>query len=427
MISVKNLSVKTATGRRLFDGFDLEVRPGETVALMGESGVGKSTIAKLLLGECPRGLVVSNGEISVLEHSPLQLSGGALRCLRQRISYIDQDPGAALTPHMTLRQLFAERSEEDPVHVMQALEIDQLIDALPSALSGGQRRRAAIVRGLVSSPEVVIFDEPTAGLDSKVLCNVGALLKTLKSAAIIVITHDEQFAQEFADRTVYLGSPPSAARNTRSGTHNAESAVFEVRELLAGHGNGPRPNPLNLKIHAGEVIAISGPSGCGKTTLLRAMLGLHTPDSGAILLHGEQLPAQLRQRNLGQRRSIGWVPQDAALSLNPAVNIGRLLRRRASTDDMSILERLRIAQCVDSKPRELSGGQRQRVLFAAAVLQEPSVLLLDEATSALDSETRDLVLAEVDRLCQQGVAVLAVSHESEICAWADQTIEIERH
>lgn len=427
MISAKNLGVKTTTGRCLFDDFHLEVRPGETVALMGESGVGKSTIAKLLLGECPSGLVVSSGEISVLEHSPLKLSGGVLRQFRQRISYIDQDPGSSLTPHMTLRQLFAERTKADPMPLATALEIEHLIDALPSQLSGGQRRRAAIIRGLISSPEIVIFDEPTAGLDSKVLSKVGSVLSALKSTSVLVITHDEQFAQAFADRIVYLGYKPGAVRNTRSGNQDAQTVVFEVCDLLAGHGDVPRTNPLNLKLHAGEVIAISGPSGCGKTTLLRAMLGLHRPDSGSVFLQGDQLPPQLWQRSLTQRQQIGWVPQDAALSLNPAVKIGRLLRHRARTEDMSILHRLRIEQYIDRKPRELSGGQRQRVLIAAAVLQKPSVLFLDEATSALDSETRDIVLAEVDSLCQTGMAVLAVSHEPEVCAWADQTIELERH
>lgn len=422
MIDVAKLCVRIdAAGEALFEHVNLRVSPGETVALMGESGVGKSTLGRALVGQLPARLRVTEGRVTVAGCEPLHLRGKRLREFRKRVSYIDQDPGAALTPHFTVRRLLAERAQVDPQPLAAFLEIEHLMDAYPAQLSGGQRRRVALARGLVSRPEAVIFDEPTAGLDAATLEKVCAALAELEGAAKLVITHDLEFAQRVADRIVRIGPPPQRVPKTRGEATARGTAVLQVRGLDAGHAGQPRPQPLDVTVHAGEVVALTGPSGCGKTTLLRAILGLHVPDAGSVAVQGVVLAPQLARRSIAQRRGIGWVPQDAALSLNPAHSVARILRQ----PDIEVCTRLGIEHLLDRRPGELSGGQRQRVLFAAAIALRPPVLLLDEATAALDPDTRDCVLGEVDRLCEAGTAVLAVSHEDAICQWADRVIALE--
>jgi spermidine/putrescine transport system ATP-binding protein len=172
---------------------------------------------------------------------------------------------------------------------------------------------------------------------------------------------------------------------------------------------------VSLQIARGEVFSLLGPSGCGKTTLLRMLAGFERPDSGRILLKGQDITALPPER-----RPLNTVFQNYALfpHLTVADNIAFGLRmagkpKAAITAAVErMLDLVRLKDHARKRPAQLSGGQRQRVAIARALVNEPEVLLLDEPLAALDLKLRQHMLAELSVIHQQvGTTFIYVTHD----------------
>lgn len=222
LLSVEGLHV-TFPGRdgaapaRAVDGVDLDIRPGEIVALVGESGCGKTTLARTLLGLVPptKGRVAFDG-------APLEYSARALKAYRKRVQLILQDPSGSQNPRHTVYDAVAEGLR---IHGFDGDERAAVAEALsraglrpperfflryPHELSGGQRQRVVIAGALVLRPELVVADEPVASLDASVRGEILALLLRLRDElglSALVVTHDLGLAWNIADRVavMYLG------------------------------------------------------------------------------------------------------------------------------------------------------------------------------------------------------------------------------
>ena len=190
---------------------------------------------------------------------------------------------------------------------------------------------------------------------------------------------------------------------------------------------------VSLTVEEGEYVAIMGPSGSGKTTLMNIIGCLDRPTSGTYELAGENV-LKLKDRELSDLRlkSIGFVfqsfqlmPRESAVE-NVALPLSYAGVRKKERRDRATkaLERVGLGDRVNFRPTQLSGGQKQRVAIARAMVNHPKILLADEPTGALDSKSGEQIMELFDRLNEEGVTIVMITHDPKIAAKAKRIIRI---
>ncbi|MFE5143443.1 ABC transporter ATP-binding protein [Streptomyces fagopyri] len=261
-----------AARARAVDGVDLDIRRGEIVALVGESGCGKTTLARSLLG-----LVPPTGGRVTFDGAPLDYSSRALKAYRKRVQLVLQDPSGSLNPRHTVYDAVAEGLRihgyggDERAAVAEALSLaglrppERFFLRYPHELSGGQRQRVVIAGALVLRPELIVADEPVASLDASVRGEILALLLRLRAElglSALVVTHDLGLAWNIADRVavMYLGrivETGEVAEVLTSPRHPYTQALLSVLPeapgapvVLTGEPPDPSRIPSGCRFHA---------------------------------------------------------------------------------------------------------------------------------------------------------------------------------
>ena len=445
---------------------------GEVLALIGESGSGKTTAGLSLLGYARPGCHIAGGRVRVGTTDVLALSRSELADFRgAKVSYVAQSAAAAFNPaqrllsqvvepaliHGLMSRRAAEAKARELFHALALPDPERIGDRYPHQVSGGQLQRVMAAMALIVDPELIVLDEPSTALDVttqvEVLRAFKRVVRDLRTTALY-ISHDLAVVAQVADRIVvmyggeakemgttgtiledaqhpYTRSLLAAAAPPGVPEAAADPAppLLDVADLTAGYGGKGRAfipvlHGISFAIAPGRVLGVIGESGCGKSTLARVVAGLLPQASGQVLLDGKVLPARVEERTREQLRAVQIVFQSADTALNPARRVGPILARRlrvyhgmrgaaAHRRVGELLDMVRLpATLADRFPEELSGGQKQRVNLARALAAEPRLLLCDEVTSALDTVVGAAVLELLAELRRElGLAMMFISHD----------------
>ncbi|MCX4163864.1 MULTISPECIES: ABC transporter ATP-binding protein [Paraburkholderia] len=386
MIEVRGLQVVAGAApgpvAQIVKGVDFSVHRGEVLALIGESGSGKTTIALALLGYAREGCEISGGSVRIGDVDVLALDSAGRRALRGRtVAYVAQSASAGFNPARKIMDQVTEpallhrlmtraAAQAKAIGLFRALALpapETIGERYPHQVSGGQLQRLMAAMALITDPAVVVFDEPTTALDVttqiEVLAAFKKVVRELGTTAVYV-SHDLAVVAQMADRIVVLNggavkesgavaqvldAPVDAyTRQLLAATRRPQAPLaqpaaasgdvpplLEIRGLAAGYGKLDRfgaptvhvLDDVSLSIARGSTLGVIGESGSGKTTLARVVAGLVDRARGEVSFGGKPLPAQLSQRTPEQYRQIQIVFQNADTALNPSHTIAGILGR----------------------------------------------------------------------------------------------------
>ncbi|ERG97103.1 ABC transporter ATP-binding protein [Haloquadratum walsbyi] len=221
---------------------------------------------------------------------------------------------------------------------------------------------------------------------------------------------------------------------TAGNTGDAQSIPIKLQHVTKSYASGMNRvtalDTVDFSVNPGEVVAVIGPSGSGKSTMLNLLGLLDEPTEGSILIHDEPATGlSPAEKTTARRETIGFVFQDFHLipTLSAVGNVRlptAFLQDDATERAENLLTRVGLGDRLHHTPDELSGGQKQRVAIARSLINDPDVLLADEPTGNLDSETGASVLEEIRTIADEGVSVVAVTHDDLVREYTDRTVEL---
>ena len=236
-----------------------------------------------------------------------------------------------------------------------------------------------------------------------------------------------------------MSSPASQAARTDPAAPNG-AVLVDIAGLGKSYRRGAETihvfENVNLQIHNGEFLALMGPSGSGKSTLLNILAGLDTPDSGTVVVGGEDI-TRMNARHLAAWRSthIGFVFQfynllpvlTAAQNVELPLLLTRLSKAERREHVQTVLEVVGLSDRAEHFPKQLSGGQQQRVGIARAIVSDPTIILADEPTGDLDATSGDEVLMLLERLNREfNKTILIVTHDAHAAGRAQAIMHLDK-
>lgn len=450
-----------------------DVRPGEIHAVCGENGAGKSTLIRILSGQYPTGTYT--GEIR-WSGQPVELHG-VRDAESLGIAVVHQE--LALVESLTVAEnVFLGNLPQRGWRIHWAEMIrraHELLDEFrvpidPAAVVGklgmGQKQLVEIARALAQRPQLLILDEPTAALTGSEITILLSALRTLRAQgrSCIYISHKLDEVRAIADRVTVLrdgrtvGTTPREEATIplliqqmvgreiqdiypRREARPAGDVLLEVRQLsaVANGRQRARLDGISLAARAGAVVGIGGLMGAGRSELLMHLFGLWGRRTGGqVLIRGVPCPPATPTESLRRglmlvtedRKRLGLIADESVKhnlslsSLRSVTRWGRLDHAEERRRNAAIAAKLGIrSSALEQSVRQLSGGNQQKVVLGRGLLTDPAIVLLDEPTRGIDVGAKRELYGEINRLVQEGKAVVLVSSDlPELMGMCDEII-----
>ncbi|XBS69060.1 sugar ABC transporter ATP-binding protein [Acerihabitans sp. KWT182] len=466
LLALENVS-KTFYGVKALNNIVLTLWPGEVHALAGQNGCGKSTLIKIISGV----YLPDDGAKITIDDSTLSHLTPA-ESVKRGIQVIYQD--LSLFPNLTVGENIAinlyhrhvwvgkRRLHQLAQHTLDDIGVTLDLDAQLETLSIAQRQLVAICRALAQEARLLIMDEPTASLTTTEVKGLFRLIRQLKERGICVvfISHRLDEVLDISDNVtvlqdgVNIGTFPVADMSSKHLAFLMTGLAFDYRVPAPYSGGKPvmleverlsrrgQYHDISLKVHQGEIVAITGLLGSGRTELCLSLFGLTRPDSGVINVDGR--PVHFNSNRDAIAAGIGYVSEDrlsTGLVMEQSIedniistvlpqvrNRYRLIDRRRVRDLVNdMIRRLTIKSDDTSLPvNALSGGNAQRVVIAKWLATRPRLLILDSPTVGVDIANKAGIYQIINGLAEQGIAVLMICDEIEEAYYNSHRILVMR-
>ena len=451
-LEVDGLSISFG-GVSAVDGVAFRAQPGRVTSIIGPNGAGKTTVLNLVGGFYkPDSGTARLGSLDVAGLPSHAIArAGIARTYQTTQLFTNMSVTENLEIAMRrgrlgsiLTALFgrhAGRANEQRIaealleFVGYAGALEQAAGALPHV----DRRLVEIARALAIRPQVLLLDEPAAGLGHGDTEGLGRLLRQIADTgiAVIIVEHDMSLVMGISDqiyvldagrliaegpptqvranpdvRKAYLGDDEFTGRGRSAGWQPGDT-VLEVHDLTAGYGAAPVLEGVELSVHSGEMVAVLGANGAGKSTLMRTVTGLHKPEVGSVLFLGREITSFATSRIAGD--GLILVPEGRQVFPEMSVvdNIRLGAYARDDFDDSAEIEAMlerfpKLRARADSRAGLLSGGEQQMLAIARGLVAKPKILLLDEPSLGLAPQLINDLFEVLANLRDEGITILLV-------------------
>ena len=453
ILEMKDIS-KTFPGVKALDHVQLQVRPGEVHALMGENGAGKSTLMKILMGIYTKdddgGEILFDGKPYVVSN-PKEAMDRGVAMIHQELNPILDMP--------VYENIFVGRELRKNGLVDKKAEIEQAQKLIEECglhvspretlrnLTVAQCQLIEIIKAISVNAKVIIMDEPTAAITEREVELLFGHIRRLKEKGVAIIYISHRMAEIFAicDRvSVYRDGQYIGTGTTKELDENQlikmmvgreitdvypkldadiGEAVFEAKNIVRADN---KVKGVSLTVRRGEILGIGGLVGAGRSELVEGIFGMHALSQGEIYVHGKHVKVSSPQDII--REGVALITEDrkvTGLNLSGTVNdniamvaIKKLLtnglydRGKARRASQEYIDKLNIkTPSAEQIVGNLSGGNQQKIVIAKWLLNDPDIIILDEPTRGIDVGAKRDIYLLLGNLVRQGKAVIIISSE----------------
>lgn len=463
-LKIEDISIAFG-GVKAAQGISFEAPSGKISSIIGPNGAGKTTVLNMISGfyTPDHGAIILNEQLAGQSAWQIARAGIArtyqTTLLFDELSVLDN----LLIAHRNGRLAHPlTRDDEQTKQLCRQLlglvGYQGSIDTLAGELPHVDRRLVEIARALATAPQVLLLDEPAAGLSRTETDQLGQLLQRIAGfdLAVIVVEHDMPLIMAISDHILvldsgrpiaqggcddirnnpavieaYLGASDYQGRPREEHWNGSAEPLLFVKDLIIDYGAAPVVEKVNLLIKPGECVAILGANGAGKSSIMRSLSGLHSPSSGTVVFNNENI--QGLDASLIAGKGLSLVPEGRQvfpeLSVRDNLLLGANLRKHIDIDQeiADVLQRFpRLQDRIKSPAGLLSGGEQQMVAIGRALMSKPTLLLLDEPSLGLAPAMIRELFEVLANLRDEGTTILIVDQMAQLAlALADRAYVLE--
>lgn len=467
VLEMKNIC-KSFPGVRVLEDVNLQIKPGEVHALMGENGAGKSTLMKILMGiyKADQGSIVLQGQETVI-HGPKDAMSKGISMIHQELNtLLDMEVAEnVFVGREILKKGFSkmkivdlDKMREETARYFREMSIDIDPKAKMRTLSVAEMQLVEIVKAISLNSKIIVMDEPTSAITEKEAQVLFAQIDRLKKqgVAIIYISHKMDEIFRISDTITvlrdgeWIGTKPASELDDNSlikmmvgreltDIYPKEPApigdvILEVKDL----SRGKKVKNVNLTLRKGEVLGIAGLVGAGRSELVETIFGLYPKTGGEIFLNGKK--ADIKNPKKAIKNKIALITEDRKLT---GLNLIASVKENISIVSLSkmskkgIIDKKRENEVAEKYIKELkiktpngnaivgnlSGGNQQKVVLAKWLLDEPEIIIFDEPTRGIDIGAKRDIYLLINELAKEGKAVIVISSEmAEVMGISDRIV-----